>query len=486
MNLFEDHLTDSLRQSTVNLTGDQERSHDVATVIDREVLQQLDLARLREEFNDRNVRAERERLVGRLEEAGRFETNLDIVRHVAAVGSSGNICQGDAPIRNTLDLVLAIDQFDVFDGRLEHAGRDLGRLVANLVQRHQQRSSTNGESAATHGAIPLRVGGSVTVMNDDTIEVSSEVLFSHLGERRLGALAVRRDSGEDRHGTARLNPNLGAVVRSESANLNVGRDANTNVPTLSQRLGLLGTQSRVVGKFESMIERLLVFAGVVVLAAQCRVREHVWSQEVDAANFSRIKTTFVCNHVDHALEVEGSLRTTGATVRTIGHRVRVDAEYFVIEVRDVVRAGGHHPGRPGKPEVLRVGSGIEDNARLQPGDLAIRIGAGFELGVLVATMGGAEEALAPALHPFDRLLQNPARGGNNVFLDVRTDLCAEPSADFWRDAANTALGQVQCLGNRVAIPVRSLGRGPECHTINDRIRLGNDSAAFHRDGMAAW
>jgi hypothetical protein len=63
----------------VDLTGDEHRADDVAAVVDRDVAEQLDLARIREDLDDRDVRPEREGLVGRLEEVGRLEADLDLV-----------------------------------------------------------------------------------------------------------------------------------------------------------------------------------------------------------------------------------------------------------------------------------------------------------------------------------------------------------------------------------------------------------------------
>ena len=72
-----------------------------------------------------DVRAEGEGLVGRLEEVGRLEARLDLVRQIAAVGLRRRCRRGsDAAVGHALDLVLAVHDLDILDGRLEHVGSD--------------------------------------------------------------------------------------------------------------------------------------------------------------------------------------------------------------------------------------------------------------------------------------------------------------------------------------------------------------------------
>ena len=103
----------------------------------------------------------------------------------------------------------------------------------------------------------------------------------HLREGRLLALAVGRDAGEDRDIAARLDPDRRALVRPEAAYLDIGRDADAEVAALLARGFLLFAKAGVVGDFECLVERLLVLAGVVVLAGQRRVRELLGPEEVD-------------------------------------------------------------------------------------------------------------------------------------------------------------------------------------------------------------
>ena len=92
--LFPERLADALRQPAVDLAGDQHRADDVAAVVDRDVAEQLDLARLREDLDHRDVGAEGEGLVGRFEEVGRLQPGVDVVRQAAAVGGFGDLGQG--------------------------------------------------------------------------------------------------------------------------------------------------------------------------------------------------------------------------------------------------------------------------------------------------------------------------------------------------------------------------------------------------------
>ena len=104
------------------------------------------------------------------------------------------------------------------------------------------------------------------------------------------------------------------------------------------------------------------------------MRELVGQDEVDPAHLGRIDARLVRDHVHHPLKIVSGFGTAGAAIGSVRHRVGVDTLDAVIEVRNHIRAGRHHPGRPGEVERLRIGAAVEHHASAQAGQLAVLLG----------------------------------------------------------------------------------------------------------------
>ena len=89
--LFEQRLRDALRDAAVDLALDDHRVDDVAAVVDRDVLLQIDAAGLGVDLDHRDVRAERPDEVGRIEVGDRFEPLLHALGQARAVGGEGDL-----------------------------------------------------------------------------------------------------------------------------------------------------------------------------------------------------------------------------------------------------------------------------------------------------------------------------------------------------------------------------------------------------------
>ena len=207
--------------------------------------------------------------------------------------------------------------------------------------------------------------------------------------------------------------------------------------------------------------------------------------EVRLAHLGRIETAFVGHQVHQPLEIERRLRTTRAAIGAVGHRVGVGADDLVIDVLDQVGTGRHDPGAPRQIERLRIGAGIEQHPRLERDDLAVLVRADLELAPLVAAMIGRQEILGAGLDPLHRSVVLEGQRRDDEVLAIGADLDAEAAADFGRDAAHLVLAQTERIGDRIAIPVRSLGGAPEGDPARDRIGHRQHGASLHRHGMTA-
>src|SRR4029450_12720079 len=104
-----------------------------------------------------------------------------------------------------------------------------------------------------------------------------------------------------------------------------------------------------------------------------------------------VETALVSDEVHQPLEIEGGLRASGAPVRTIRTRVRVDPFNDIVQMRNFVRSGRHHPSAPGEIQCLGIGPGIEQDAPAKCLDATFPVGPDLELTPLVATVVGSEE-----------------------------------------------------------------------------------------------
>ena len=90
--LLPQRLADALRDAAVHLAVDDQRIHNVAAIVHRDVALDLDVAGVAIDFGDHDVRAEREREVRRLPEMGRDQAGLGVGRQLhGAIGGAGDL-----------------------------------------------------------------------------------------------------------------------------------------------------------------------------------------------------------------------------------------------------------------------------------------------------------------------------------------------------------------------------------------------------------
>ena len=196
------------------------------------------------------------------------------------------------------------------------------------------------------------------------------------------------------------------------------------------------------------------------------------------------RPALVGDEVHQPFQIEGGLRASGAPVRAIRARIRVDPFDDIVQIRNLVRAGRHHPGAPGEIQRLGIGAGIEQDAPAQCLDATVPVGPDLELAPLVAAVIGGQEVLAARLDPLHRPLQLERQRRGDEVLVIGTELAAEPAADFRRDGAYLVLTQTEGAGDLVAEAVWPLVRGPDGESARDRVWRGEDTPGLHRHGMA--
>ena len=151
--LLVERLRDRLHDAAVHLALDDHRVDHVAAVVDRRVALDRDLARLAVDLDLGDVRAEREREVGRVVERRRLEVRLDARGHrVPGPGGEGQLLDRLGALGRALDLPLARRPLEVVGRALEQVRGDQARLVAHLLARQLQRRAADRQRARAVGA----------------------------------------------------------------------------------------------------------------------------------------------------------------------------------------------------------------------------------------------------------------------------------------------------------------------------------------------
>ena len=123
--------------------------------------------------------------------------------------------------------------------------------------------------------------------------------------------------------------------RPETADLDVGRDADPEVAALRARRRLLAPQAVVADVRQRLVERCLVVAAVVLQPGDDVVAVVERRNQIASPDFDRVDAKLVREHVEHALEHEGRFGTAGATIGFDRRGVGVDAVDVFFHGRDV-------------------------------------------------------------------------------------------------------------------------------------------------------
>ena len=191
---------------------DEHRVEDATAVVDRDVAEQLDLAGLGVDLDDRDVRAERERRLTLVEVEGVRERRLHPRRSDSAPGSvrrGGELGPATARVAGTPGDAepAVVGQHDVVDVRFEQVRGELARPSrARLRSRGTARSRRSAASASPScrsraGRARCRTARRVT----RSIGIAEQLLDDHR-ERRLVTLAVGRRADGRGHAIRRRRP----------------------------------------------------------------------------------------------------------------------------------------------------------------------------------------------------------------------------------------------------------------------------------------
>ena len=305
------------------------------------------------------------------------------------------------------------------------------------------------------------------------------------------ALTLAGNTGHREHSAARLDADVGALVRPDAGPLDVRREANAEVATVTPRGGLLGSKTAHIDDVLGQAEPGGVVAAVVasrrtVLKWQPHVpRELIWLDEIAPPDLVRLELELARNAIDESLHDEAGVRPTGAAVGADARRVGVDNRELGPVVGHLVRTGQLGDGDDRYDHaVRRVGAGIVDEGAVHSQDVRLRVDGdprGMELAALLV---GRNEVLAPIFGPFDGLSQLDRRPRHeHLFGEEQHDLGAEAAAHVRRDDLDLEFRQAEHVGQAVLDRERRLSGIPNGERLLQRVEDSHHAASL--DGAAA-
>ena len=320
--------------------------------------------------------------------------------------------QGEAGFRHGLHPEPAVHQLDVVGRYLQQLGRDLLHLLFDPVRRAQDRARDRHAQTAAAGPEGGRRGQRVQGDDVHLRWLRAEVVGQHLRDHRVLALALQRET--DAHGDLAAHVDVhrralghadaahaddGVGVPVEDAGLDRGHDADAEVASLRERLGLLRAQRLVVADLEHLVQRRFVFPAVVLLSARDRVGELVRRDEVLAPDLRRVDTQAAGRDVHQLFEHEVVRRWPHPAIRALGELVRGDDRQVVLRCRDRVAADerGHRLRRRCRREAFGRGAEVIEQLHLEARDGAVRLDRDRRLVVAVPRLAAAGEQVLHAV-----------------------------------------------------------------------------------------
>ena len=257
-------------------------------------------------------------------------------------------------------------------------------------------------------------------------------------------------------------PAAGAVAaaRAKTADFHVCAESDAGIPPLGAQLCLTFAQGRIVNVGHGAIERQRIVPGVVDEAEVVRVREAL--DEVLSPDLRRVHTDLARNDVNDALDQVRGLRPAGAAVGIGRRAVGEDADAACIDrlplVTPPTEKTRHHLE---SAEHTVVRADIEQLREFQSEQRAVAVGRNLDVEDLPAAVRCGLQALGAILDPLHGTFGDLRGSCGEVFLGIRPELRAEPTANVMADDPELRLGDTERPANEEPDEVRHLRRCPE-------------------------
>ena len=483
-----------MHHAAVHLAFDDQRVHQPAAVLERDVAQDLHAAG--GGIHLHLARMERMRvghLIG-LPVHARLEPRLDarrqrIARHASQEARDG--AQLHSPI-GAADAHFAIGELEVAFRRLELLRRDLERLVAHPARGELHRGAGRDQLAAREAAEPERHVGRVAGDHLDVLRPHAELRGADLRQGRVDSLSHRQRSGINRHAPAGRHAHRARFERPAAGAFHAVRDADADVASGGAR----GAATRGEAGVADRDEHLLLAAGVIAAVQHDRRAGAVLERllvghlrrrhEISPPHFRAVELQLAGHAIDQALHREARLRIARAAHRDRRHLVRLHHQHVERIGRNDIRTADRGGGVVCAVDALRrIGALIVHEAPAHAADLRVSIDRDLDVPDLVALLNRGKEVLHAVLDPLHRPAEQPRRGGDGDFFRIDEELGAEAAADIGGADADAIVGHAEERRERHPQIVRHLRRRPNRQAVFAGLIARDRAASFDRMRRAA-
>ena len=146
---------------------------------------------------------------------------------------------------------------------LERLGSDPSRTISDVAAGSRDGGAGDGGDPAGDGAHPEADHAGVASHHDDALGRHAKLGRTNLGERGLVRLALGGDSDEELDGPVGVDPDVGALERTDPRAFDVRREAEPDRPAAPSPLLLLLAPSVVIQTLEDAVEGRRIIRRVV-------------------------------------------------------------------------------------------------------------------------------------------------------------------------------------------------------------------------------
>ena len=487
--LLHQRGADRLRGAALQLALDDGRIDGAAGIVQHDVAQQPDTARLDVDLHRARLPPERPRHRVGIEPRAGVEAGLaaGCAERLGADGGLREPAERHRAIGNSGHERATRLEAHVRRRALEDLGGDDGRALAHLGGRAGDGGAGVDHHAAAAGAHAVGHERRVAAEHDDVVEARTELPRRDLREGGRVPLPLRGDADQHIDRALRIDANGGALERAQPGALRIARDADTDGPRRAGRRHLPLAPLVVAERAQHPLEGRRIVAGVVgdgnaILIGEAGAVRHLGgADQVAPAQIRRVQPEPSRAEVHEALHDEIGLGTTGRAIRGVEHRGGDDALAAAAVVRHAVRSRQVVHGVGGEAVAHhRIGADVGEEAVLERGDRPVGREGDARLVQLLAVVAHGLQMLAPSLRPLHRPAEVERRRRHQHLVGVDLALGAEGAADVGHDHAHPRGRQAEHARDDVALAVRALDRRPHGQHPALRVVLRERASALDR------
>nr|WP_246788795.1 hypothetical protein [Bradyrhizobium sp. CIR48] len=495
-----------LHDAAAELFVHEHRIDDAATILDDEMLQELNEASLDIHLQRAALDAvgESERIALRREVMAHGELRLRARRQ--RIGAEiGDACDfGDRQARVPRACIddLAIEDIERRWLLLQNERGNLQDVALERARGLQRGLAADAGAAAGPGRAAMRRHLGISGDDLDTLLREAQLIGHDLADDRLGALPLLGDRDQAAHLARGRQAQDRAVLRRDArtadaierragiGDLDEGRDADAAIDAALAQVGLLGTKCVIAHHFVQALQAGLMRQRLEAVAGRRGLRIGIVGDDVLRPDGKGIETELACCHVDETLGhragdgmadgavlaglhlvLEDHLQRGSVIFEAIG---RADQADDLIALDDAgARIGRERPDR-----------GQVQNIHRQ--DLALGIQRHPGADAMVAGVDVRDEGLHPVGDVFHGPAEQDRETDHRHVLVIDMQLHAEGAADVGRDDADAGFRNVVVARIEVLKLIRGLRAVMHGEHARGWIVVGDDGARLQRHrGVAA-